>query len=225
MRKIIFHTIVLMLLGLTLWGQKWVAGQQDRNPGIVLKPIPLVLNGWQGKELQWDERVLAMLKPDLTMHRYYRDDKGAIMVLYGVFYRSQGGGRTMHSPLNCYPGSGWEVVHKEKISVSGRKFTDTVIPARKMIIRKGLQRRTLLYWYYAGGRIVSNEYANKLMTIYSTLVHGRTDGGLIVFAGPVCRTEDCPDGLDNQFVTKVVDQLILQPIFKPTGHLETTENE
>ena len=48
---------------------------------------------------------------DYLSRAYYRAD-GAVVGLYMGYYGSQRQGDTIHSPLNCLPGAGWEPVSR-----------------------------------------------------------------------------------------------------------------
>jgi EpsI family protein len=147
--------------------------------------------------LKLDADVVKMLNPDQIVFRRYRNPSGRSVELYGVFYGSQGADRTMHSPLNCYPGSGWEIVGKGKVRLRRGNGDGNGFEARKLVLRKGLAKRLLYYWYYAGGKTASDQYMNKALTLYGALVNGRTDGGLVTVS-----TMQDDAGLNQEYMEK-----------------------
>ena len=152
-----------------------------------------------------------MLDPDQLLFRRYHDASGNTIDLYGVFYESQGANRTMHSPLNCYPGSGWEVVEKTRIPISNSSGDGGTFKITRLILQKGLQKRLLYYWYYAGGELASNQYINKLLTLYSALFRGRTDGGLMTVSTKKDEQGRQKKYLENVFIPELLDYLSKQP--------------
>ena len=170
--------LTIILLILALFARNWIENRQKSAPKMELIPFEQNLGDWKGSDLKMDADVVEMLNPDQIVFRRYQNLSGSSVDLYGVFYGSQGADRTMHSPLNCYPGTGWEIVGKSKVRLQGLGDGKKGIEVRKLILRKGLAKRLLYYWYYAGGKTASNQYMNKLLTLYGA-VHGRTDGGLV----------------------------------------------
>ena len=157
--------ITIILLCLALFAREWVASRQETIPKMNLIPFERTLGEWKGTDLKLDADVVEMLNPDQIVFRRYRDPSGRSVDLYGVFYGAQGADRTMHSPLNCYPGSGWEIVEKGKVRFKGVGGHENGFEARKLILRKGQRKRLLYYWYYAGGKTASDQYTNKALTL------------------------------------------------------------
>jgi len=178
MKKASPFIIVIILLGLALFARQWIENRQKSALKMELIPFEHNLGEWKGTDLKLDADVVELLNPDQIVFRRYQNPSGRSVDLYGVFYGSQGADRTMHSPLNCYPGTGWEIVGKSKVHLNG-PGDDKGFEVRKLLLRKGLAMRLLYYWYYAGGKTASNQYMNKALTLYGALMHGRTDGGLV----------------------------------------------
>ncbi len=73
--------------------------------------------------------------------------QGASVGLYAIgYWESQRQGDTIHSPLNCLPGSGWDPVSKATIEVPNG-IGDDRIAVNRYIVRKGLDTQVILYWY------------------------------------------------------------------------------
>jgi EpsI family protein len=99
------------------------------------------------------------------------------------YYGSQRQGDTMHSPLNCLPGAGWEPLSKSTVAVETPSSDPIVI--NRYIIQKGLDRQLVLYWYQSHGRAVASEYWSKLYLIRDAVRLNRTDGALIRVIAPI----------------------------------------
>ena len=210
-RKIPF-VITIILLCLALFAGDWVENRQKSASKMELIPFEQDLGDWNGTDLKLDADVVEMLNPDQIVFRRYQNPSGRSVDLYGVFYGSQGADRTMHSPLNCYPGTGWEIVGKSKVHLNGSGDDKNGLEVRKLILRKGLAKRLLYYWYYAGGKTASNQYLNKFLTLYGALVHGRTDGGLVTVSTIMDNAGLNQKYLEEDFIPVLLEFLSKQPI-------------
>lgn len=212
MKKTLPFIIIIILLGLTYFSRQWIENRQNSTPKMELIPFEHNLGDCKGTDLKLDADVVKMLNPDQIVFRRYRNPSGRSVDLYGIFYGSQGADRTMHSPLNCYPGSGWEIVGKETVRLHGPDIDDNGFEIKKLTLRKGLAKRLLYYWYYAGGKTASNQYVNKLLTLYGALVSGRTDGGLVTVSTIQDDADLNQEYLEKDFVPALLEYLSKQPI-------------
>ena len=151
-----------------------------------LNQLPSTLGAWQGVDTEpIRDDVVAKLGVDDYLNRYYSRPDGPPVALYVGYYDSQRQGDTIHSPQNCLPGAGWQPVE------SGRQVIGTgrdAVEVNRYVISKGLNTQVVLYWYQGRGRIVANEYANKLWLMADASRLGRTNGGLVRLITPVVTT-------------------------------------
>lgn len=199
-------------MAFALFARGWIESRQKSAPKMKLIPFEHNLGNWKGIDLKLDADVVEMLNPDQILFRRYQNPSGRSVDLYGVFYGSQGANRTMHSPLNCYPGSGWEIVGKSRVRLHGPGNDEADFEVQKLILRKGLLRRLLYYWYYAGGNIASNQYLNKALTLYGAMMRGRTDGGLVTVSTIQDDAGLNQEYLERDFMPKLLEYLSTQPI-------------
>jgi len=162
-----------------------------------LASFPQEIDGWHGRDDQpFSPDILAVLGVDDYIVRTYRTDAPAFASLYIGYYQSQRQGDTIHSPLNCLPGAGWEPVEKGYLAIPVR--TDIAsdaqqnIEVNRYVIRKGLDEQVVLYWYQSHGRIIANEYRSKLLMVYDAVRLNRTDAALVRVIVP--RRSDNADG-------------------------------
>ena len=206
------YIIVSLLLLLTIAARVWMDRRFEGQSPLPPVPIHYSYGNWRGTDLALDKDVVEMLKSDQIVSRRYRRDDGLVAYLYGAFYFSQGTNRTMHSPLNCYPGSGWEIVDKEEVELHGLKRPDIKVKAQKALIRKGLDERVLYFWYYAGGRNASNQYLNKALTLYGAVFDGRTDGALVTISTGLAPSSIQAENFEKNFISKIIDDLANHPV-------------
>lgn len=212
MKKPLPFIITIILLAFALFAREWIENRQESALKMELIPFEQNLGDWKGVDLKLDAHVVEMLNPDQILFRRYQNPSGGSIDLYGVFYGSQGADRTMHSPLNCYPGTGWEIVGKSKVRLQNQGDDKKGLVVQKLILRKGLTKRLLYYWYYAGGKTASNQYMNKALTLYGALIHGRTDGGLVTVSTIQDDAGLNQEYLEKDFVPTLLEYLSKQPV-------------
>jgi EpsI family protein len=151
-----------------------------------LSALPLTVEGWHGRgSMPLADDVLAQLGvDDYVTRQYARSDRVPVSVYVG-YYASQRQGDTIHSPQNCLPGAGWQPVERAVIELP---VANRAVPVNQFVIQKGLDRQVVLYWYQGRGRVIANEYANKVWLMFDAARLHRTNGGLVRVIAPVTST-------------------------------------
>jgi EpsI family protein len=67
--------------------------------------------------------------------------------------------------------------------------TAVPLPANRAVIRKGLERQLVVYWFEQRGRRMTNDYMAKAVTVWDALTRGRTDGALVRLVTPMAPGE------------------------------------
>ena len=124
------------------------------------------------------------------------------MSLYVGFYQSQSKGDLIHSPKNCMPGSGWNIVQSSAIPIDLPKNHKTIKIAR-LLLAKGGQKQVVYYWFQSRGRIISSEYMQKIWLVLDSITKNRTDGSFIRLIAPVIKNETTAEMLLTQFTDEV----------------------
>jgi EpsI family protein len=65
-----------------------------------------------------------------------------------------------------------------------------MITVNRYVIAKGLDRKLVLYWYQAHGRVVASEYWAKFYLVADAIRMNRSDGALVRIITAVDRNED-----------------------------------
>ena len=177
--------VLLLLLGAGAYTAK--AGSTEATvERSDLNQLPSTLSTWHGVDTEpLADDVVAKLGVDDYLNRFYSRADGPPIAVYVGYYGSQRQGDTIHSPQNCLPGAGWQPVE------SGRQVLgegDEAVEVNRYVIAKGLNKQVVFYWYQGRGRIVANEYANKLFLMADAARLGRTNGGLVRLISPVVST-------------------------------------
>ena len=107
--------------------------------------------------------------------------------LYVGFYGSQAQGRTIHSPKNCLPGSGWEALHSRRTTVATAAGP---VPVNRYLLQRDDEQALVLYWYQGRGRIRANEYLVKLDLLRDSALRNRSDEALVRIVVPIETSEE-----------------------------------
>ena len=113
--------------------------------------------------------------------REYRRDSAQLFTTYVGYYDKQVQGKTIHSPKNCLPGAGWEILNTSSIALPGAEKLGQV--NRVLLANKGT-RALVYYWYQGRGRIESNEYKVKWNLLRDAALFGRTEEALVRIVVP-----------------------------------------
>ncbi|MBY0496303.1 MAG: EpsI family protein [Cyanobacteria bacterium] len=147
--------------------------------------FPMSLGAWQATvDPPMEEDILKVLGVDDYLSRIYYKP-GAAVGLYMGYYGSQRQGDTIHSPLNCLPGAGWEPVREGRLTITNADGAGRDITVNRYIVQKGLERQLVLYWYQSHGRVTASEYWSKAFLINDAIRLNRTDGALVRVIAPI----------------------------------------
>ena len=160
----------------------------------VLSPLdtlPMQIEGWRGRrEPDFDGRLVALLGADDYIVRNYVYGDGAPVGLYVGYYASQRQGDTIHSPLNCLPGAGWQPIQQDRIRFAAPDAPSVNVGAapievNRVLVEKGLDRALVIYWYQTHARVVASEYWGKVYTVLDAVRYNRTDAAFVRVITPV----------------------------------------
>jgi EpsI family protein len=151
---------------------------------LPFSALPLELDTWAGVAApELAAEVQAVLGADDYLNRVYHQSGAASPVgLYAAYYASQRQGESIHSPLNCLPGSGWQPVRNtiRPILAGGRR-----LEVNDYIVEKNGNRVLVLYWYQSHGRVVASEYWGKFYLVADAIRMRRTDAALVRIMVPI----------------------------------------
>jgi EpsI family protein len=174
--------LATLIIAVGVYGAR-VAGSERPVARQTLGALPTQVGTWRAAgDMAIDDESLGVLGVDDYVNRVYERAASAPASLYIGYYASQRQGDTIHSPQNCLPGAGWQAVDSgtTDLDVNGAH-----VPVNRYMIQKGIDRQVVLYWYQGRGRVVANEYANKLWLMIDAARLHRTNGSLVRIVVPV----------------------------------------
>jgi EpsI family protein len=145
------------------------------------------LGEWRGvAQPPMSDQVAKVLGADDYLTRaYFTPDRSGVGLFIG-YWQSQRQGDTIHSPLNCLPGAGWEPVSNTKFTFPDpRNPSGPALTVNRVLIQKGIEKQLVLYWYQSHGRIVASEYWGRFYLMADAMRMNRTDGSIVRVIAPV----------------------------------------
>jgi EpsI family protein len=179
--------------------------QKDMPLAAPLASLPQVVAGYQGTDrvLSAEERRVAGVSAYL-FRAFAQESSQPDFTVYVGYYDQQLQGKTIHSPKNCLPGSGWEVV-----SSSEERLPTPVaaVSVNRYVLVNEHRRAVVYYWYQGRGRVEGNEYRVKLQLLRDSAFHGRSDDALVRVVVPVTSNDSSAAVLGRKVSAELVPEL------------------
>ncbi|NPA49767.1 MAG: EpsI family protein [Thermodesulfobacteria bacterium] len=192
--------LVVLLLAFSLL----LEGVSTQHPIPLKKSLALFPKEIDGFHFKGSSRMSPKVEKVLGVDDYIMWDycKGNRCVsLYIGFFEEQQEGAMIHSPKHCMPGGGWLPTSDEIIII---KTPRGEIPVNRFVLQKGERKLLVYYWYQGRGRIVADEYRDRLYLLFDRLFKRRSDGALVRLI-----TKDTPgaDAFLQEFVKALLPVL------------------
>ena len=161
----------------------WQAHAQRAIP--LAAPLATVMPSYDGLtvtdlRVSDEERRVAGMT-DYVARVYSRDSIVQFHTLVS-YYERQSQGSTIHSPKNCLPGAGWEILRggQRDLVVDGRPHQ-----VNQYVLKNGPALAIAYYWYQGRGRVVASEYTVKWNLLRDAALVGHTEEALVRVVVPV----------------------------------------
>ncbi len=156
---------------------------------VSFEEFPIILNDLTAKPAAIDSQSLAVLGATDVLSVSLSNAPESLtapppVALFVAYYARQTEGQGIHSPEVCLPVGGWEITEIAPIPLDFGP--QEVIRA---VIRNGLAKQLVYYWFDQRGQTMTSEYRAKLAVLVDALLTGRSDGALIRFSTPVAPME------------------------------------
>jgi EpsI family protein len=126
-----------------------------------------------------EQRVAGMTE---YVARTYVREHSVAFTTFVSYYNRQTHGKTIHSPRNCLPGAGWEIMSSgtQVVVVDGSSQV-----VNRYVLKKGRATAVAYYWYQGRGRVTANEYVVKWNLLRDAALFGRTEEALVRVVVPI----------------------------------------
>lgn len=175
-----FVPAAVLILGC---GFMWQTHTQRR----VVLPSPLrtalpTVAGYKVEDQQISREEQQVAGMSDYVARVYSRDTIALFSTLVTYYESQAQGKTIHSPRNCLPGAGWEILRAGTRVITVDKANYTV---NHYVLKKGPATAVAYYWYQGRGRVVASEYRVKWNLLRDAAFVGHTEEALVRIVVPL----------------------------------------
>lgn len=177
--------------------------QQEVPLAAPLSTLPSEVAGYQGTDrpiTEEEQRVAGMTNYSF---RTFAQDSNIAFTIYVGYYDHQTQGKTIHSPKNCLPGSGWEALAQSQKTVATPDRQETV---NRYLLQNGTEQALVFYWYQGRGRVASNEYQVKWELLRDAALTGRSEEALVRIVVPL--TRQLNETGAEQLASRVASELI-----------------
>ena len=186
---------LLFMLALLVFGggviHLWERAGEASVARHSLREMPSQIGSWRqmGSDQRFDEQTESVLRADDYVSRMYVRADGHVASFYVGYYATQRNGATYHSPLNCLPGSGWEMNDPAPITITPADGSPA-FEANRYIVENGDDKQLLIYWYQGRGRKLASEYWGKIYTVIDSIRLRRSDGAMVRVMMPLGMSEE-----------------------------------
>jgi EpsI family protein len=155
----------------------WNMRSQSAVP--LVAPLSGILSDYPGytfQEMHLTDDERRVLGNTAYVARLYMRDTVPAFTTFVSYYERQTQGKTIHSPRNCLPGAGWEVLTAgtTTVPVDGASYV-----VNRYELKKGPETAVVYYWYQGRGRVVANEYRVKWNLLRDAALMGHTEEALV----------------------------------------------
>ena len=145
------------------------------DPKEDLTAFPTSVGDWLGRRADARDAVFRVEGADQELVRVYEHPESSALQLYVAYLASQQHGKKIVDYRTAQLHEGAEIA---EIALR---------PGHTVAVNRGHLHgpsgdRPILFWYDIDGRVITNRYLARLETMRSALVHGRTNGALVLIA-------------------------------------------
>lgn len=122
-------------------------------------------NGLPFVNEQIDPDFLDVLKAKEVVFRTYAVDARTPVWMFIGYFDRQKEGSQVHSPIHCYPGSGWSIVSEHEVTAAWGHEKIQVL-----VVSDGFERRLVYYWYQTPDKVLGDVIGLKLHLTKNAIV-------------------------------------------------------
>ena len=147
--------VILLILGAA--GNYLRFSEAPEAGPLGLDRVRLAQAGTGYREEPLDDGFLETLKAREVIFRTYETGAGDAVWLFMGYFDKQKEGSQVHSPKNCYPGSGWNIIEEQTVSAPWGKGS-----VHSLVVTDGFERRLVYYWFQTTGDYLAGVLPLKL---------------------------------------------------------------
>ena len=168
--------------------------------------FPQELGDWRGRPEPMEKQFLDALQLDDYLLANYVDRSGRAVNAYVAYYASQTQRLHDHSPRECMPFGGWEMVTLERHVVPGVTVASQPLEVNRVIIQKLEARQLVYYWFKQRERSLTRESSLKFYMLWDMIFRQRSDGALVRLVTPMVPGE--PHAVADERLAAFASELV-----------------
>ncbi len=141
--------------------------------------LPYTFKEWSGQDEYISTEALNLIQPDNHVMRTYFADNVSPVTVYIGHYNSLENSDKAHSPLVCFPGSGWEILSNEKVAVA---VNGQPLSFSRLIAQKNDRRDLVLFGYRHDDITSASLLKIRSQQIKGKLFKQRSDSAFLRFS-------------------------------------------
>lgn len=159
--------------------------------------FPVVIEEWAGETAGPQQAPFRATGADHELLRKYGDDQGRNIRLYVAYWASQRQGKEA---------VGYETaqLHRRAKEMRVRVAPEKFIAVNHGLLRNGDTEERIIFWYDTGGRVIANRFQAKMATIMNGLLHGRTNGALVLLVADPAERGPFGEAAEETFVRSLL---------------------
>lgn len=177
--------------------------------------FPPDVAGWSGTSSTITPDVGNILNADdhVLIDFIHPEERTGVNFWSAFYYRQDYDKGGIHSPQDCLPADGWNIVafRPLEVEVAGH---DGMLSLNRAIIEKEGMRALVYYWFDGRGRRLSNERLARMLVKTDALIRGRSDGALVRYVTAILPGEAEADA-DARIQRLLGETIDLLPRFVP----------
>ena len=178
-RVIILCILFLLCLGAINFFSKVKAVPLNKP---LEQSFPRKIGAWEDVYSEnMDSKVIKILGVDDYVWRKYKSRDGKLLDVYISYFSYVDRIKAYHSPLNCMPGSGWDIYNI--VSLPIRLSNGRYVDVNRLIVKNGTKTLKAIYWYQCRGRVIDSEYKERIYRVIDSILKRRTNGAFVRIIG------------------------------------------
>jgi len=143
--------------------------------------IPKYFKGWQSVPVLIGTNALNIIQPDTYLSRNYTLNGKTVNVFIG-YYQNLDKSDLIHSPLVCYPGSGWVIQDDRDFSLTDK---DRILNFRRLKVNNGNTSSVVLYAYTTNDLTTGSLVRMRLHLMASSILKNTSTNAFIRFSSNI----------------------------------------